>query len=170
MSDAFHAAQANANAEKLDRLVEAAQTSEMKSRSPDTLAEVVNKSTPDTNVYLPAAKVLDLYGDKIPSPKDGLLGLRPEQLDEARRSGADVTVPLGDFIARTEPSTYKALREDLRLQENGVSLSEAAKLKPPEAPPTGAVQEPLAEASAIRDQVKKSFYFSLCLKTLVRRE
>ena len=161
VSDALHIVQANTNAAKLDHLVETAQSAELRTRSPDSFADLVNNTSKNANVYIPAAKVLDLYANTQPGPKDGILGLRPEQLEEAARTGSDITMRVGDFVAKASPELYQGLRDDIRLQANGVSVNEAGKLKPPaETPPRmGSAPLPEAEAQAVRNQIKTSFYF-----------
>ncbi len=72
-----------------------------------------------------------LYGDKLPEPGDGLLGWVPgiaDKLDLARQTGADVEVPIADYVANIDPAVHKQLRDDTRIWPGGVTAREGADL------------------------------------------
>lgn len=124
-----------ANEEQLkliDEAVSEAQGSTTKERSPELFAQFVNQHMENSNIGISGAKVVELYGDRVPTPDDGLLGWVPniaDQLAVARETGADVNVPLGDWIARVDPQVSRELHDSMRVVKGGITKTEAAEFK-----------------------------------------
>ena len=138
---------AGANAKVLDKMeadLMAAQESLTRERSPELFQSFVDQHYKDTSIGISADKVLELYGDKVPSPDDGLLGWVDgigDKLAAARSMGEDIKIPLKDWIAKVDPSLAKALHDDIRMLPEGITATEAK--EPIE--PKEIVESPLAQ-------------------------
>lgn len=120
---------AKAGADALDGAVEAAQESKTKIRSPDMFEEFA-AAHGDSMVHLPAETVAELYAKegKVPAGGDGLLGFIPDlpaQMERGLETGGEISVPLSKYLANVDPSVHEGLREDVRLHDDGVTLTEA---------------------------------------------
>jgi len=125
--------------ELLDQKVTEAQGVPGRERAPELLRDFVNQHTQDATMGISGEAVIKLYGDKLPSADDGILGWVPnlkEQLDVARETGADITVPMADWITKVDPEVHKALHDDLRVVQGGITTREATELaaQPPPIP------------------------------------
>lgn len=124
-------AKAKQSAEDLAGLEEAeklAQGSATRERAPDAFADFIRQHT-DAKIGVNADMVRALYGDKVPAPDDGLLGFVPDlarKLEIAEATGGDVEIALADWLAKVEPEVSKALKDGVRVREDGVSAVEAA--------------------------------------------
>ena len=142
MMNRFHPevmkAGADANAAAVTALntnADAAQATNTIGRAPDFVRNFVAQHTEGAQIGIKGEAALALYGDKIPEAQDGLLGWAPniaEQLEVARETGADVSVPMADWITYASPEVRKALELDTRVHPNGVTANEAATALPPE--------------------------------------
>lgn len=121
----------------IDNLMDAltvSQKSSLRERNPQMYADLlrgVNKG----EIGIPSEIVRKLYGDTTPMPDDGLLGWVPgieDQLIGAEPVGADIHVPVADWLAHVEPDLAKQIREDIRVRQNGLTLREAQELPPVE--------------------------------------
>jgi hypothetical protein len=112
---------ANTGATHLDSLVQAAQDTKLKTRSPDALMEFIRNGTKEDIGISPTADPAALA--KIASP---------EAIQRAQETGADVHIPLSEYIAKVDPATHEALKDDVRFTPDGMTPREAA-----EAPPEG---------------------------------
>lgn len=125
--DQFRAKQ---NAEDLGLLKEAtseAQQSLTRERAPDLFKQFIDQHT-DAEIGVGGDAVAALYGDKLPTPDDGLLGWVPNiesKLALARASGDDVSIPLRDWLAHVEPEVMTALHDDIRVRQGGITAREA---------------------------------------------
>jgi hypothetical protein len=118
----------------LDDSVKTAQQFSMKDEAPGALAKFVEQQVQDTKMGVSGQRVLELYGDKVPAPDDGILGWVPDiakQLDVARDTGADVSVPMKDWIANVDPKVHKDLADDLRVVDGGITNNESKEGIPP---------------------------------------
>lgn len=113
--------------ELFTRVSEAAKTSEVAKRSPDTFAQVVATLTANTSiesVFVEPAK-LNAALQATGQSREQLARDLPEvakQLAEAERTGEDVEIPMGDFAAKVAGTElYPALRKSLRFRD-GFSL------------------------------------------------
>jgi len=125
--DAYRA-EANAkDVEALTDVVKDAQSSLVRERNPDLFRDFIRQHT-DAEIGISGDAVAVLYGDKLPLPDDGLLGWVPNiqsQLELARRSGDDISVPLADWVAKIEPDLMKVLVEDIRVRPGNITAREA---------------------------------------------
>ena len=74
------------------------------------------------------SRVLEMYGDKVPTLDDGVLGWVPDlaaQMEAAKDTGADISVPLSDYISKVDPAIHKELQDDLRVVPGGITNYEA---------------------------------------------
>lgn len=125
--DEIKSEQAKVDSDNLSEALKEAQKSATRERNPDMFAEFIRKHT-DGDIGVSADAVRALYGDKAPTPDDGILGWVPrlqEQLALAEASGGDVRIPIADWLARVEPDVAKQLQDHIRVRESGVSLEEA---------------------------------------------
>jgi len=140
--DDFRAKQ---NAEDVDALKEAtseAQQSLTRERAPDMFRGFIAQHT-DAEIGVSGDAVSALYGDKVPTPDDGLLGWVPgieDKLALARETGSDVSIPLADWLTHAEPEVMQALHDDLRVRPGGITANEVK-----------AESEAKAEEEAIRN-------------------
>lgn len=119
--------QNNADVKQLDDMVRDAQQSATRERDPDTYARFLRMRDEGTIAIDPEA-VGKLYGDKVPHGEDGLLGWEPSletQLATARATGADIEIPIANFLAKVDPEVYKALKDDIRVRPGGITKNEA---------------------------------------------
>lgn len=144
-------AQSNAQAlQQLDQSLADAQTSLTKERSPELFQQFVSQHFGDATIGIHGDAVNALYGDEVPSPGDGKLGFVPnlaEQLDLARATGADVHIPVSDWIGKVDPTLAKGLHDDIRMWPGGITAREAAEPIPPKV----TVDSPLAQVRASGD-------------------
>lgn len=128
--DKVKADQAKVEVDTLSEAVSVAQKSKLKERSEDMFADFI-RTHQDGTIGISADAVRELYGDKVPDAADGLLGWAPriaEQLEVALATGADVQVPVADWIARVDPAVEKQLKDFIRIRPEGINLDEVAKL------------------------------------------
>lgn len=135
--DAFRAKQ---NAEDVQGLIDAtqeAQQSLVRERSPELFRQFIAQHT-DAEVSIGGDVVAALYGDKLPTKDDGILGWVPgieDKLTLAKSAGDDVSIPLADWLTHIDPEVMKALHDDIRVRPNGITAREAATpAEPPVAP------------------------------------
>lgn len=125
--DAFRAERNAKNVESLAEVVADAQQSLVRERNPDLFRDFVARHT-DAEIGISGDAVAMLYGDKAPLPDDGILGWAPNiasQLELAKRSGDDVSIPLADWVAKVDPEVMKALQEDIRVRPGAITAREA---------------------------------------------
>jgi hypothetical protein len=142
-------AKAELNAKVLEQINEnltAAQSVLTKERDP-VLAEAYFKQHYETaSVGISGDRVLELYGDRVPTPDDGLLGWVSdlESQLEAARAGDDVHIPLSKWMTHVDPALAKELMPDMRVWPGGITEREA--MEPFEPKPV--VDSPMAQARA----------------------
>lgn len=110
----------------LDEVLSESTKSTTRERSQEAFATFV-RSHPEFNVHISADAVRRLYGDKEPSPEDGILGWVPgvvSDLRAAEAGGGDVTIPIADWLAKVEPEVAKELHDDIKLRPGGVTVNE----------------------------------------------
>ena len=99
-------------------------------RSPELFSKLVEQHYGNATISIDGNVAASLYGvDKVPTPDDGLLGWVPgiaDKLALARSTGADVEIPVKDWITHADPNTAKALEPDIRGWPGGVTAREAA--------------------------------------------
>lgn len=126
-------AQTKQDVKDLDDLTKESQASSTRERAPELFEDFV-KSHGDSSIGVSAEAVRKLYGDKLPTPDDNLLGSVPDlakQLEAAEQFGGDIQIPLSTWLAHVEPDVAKALHDDIRVRPGGMTLNET-KLEVPE--------------------------------------
>ena len=156
--DAYRAEQNAKDVQSLTEVVKDAQSSLTRERDPDLFRGFIAQHT-DAEVGISGNAVAMLYGDKVPHVDDGLLGWAPriaEQLELARQSGDDVSIPLADLVAKIEPDVLKVLTDDIRMRPNAITTNEMklskevlASTQPPPLPPIAEEVPTLRGASAL---------------------
>jgi hypothetical protein len=136
------AAKAQINATRLEIMeaaLEKAQATATGERSPEMLQASMRDAFADQSIGISADAVAKLYGDKPPTPDDGILGWVPDiaaQLEAARTTNSDVMIPMRDWLAHGVEDggeLHKALHDDLRMWPGGVTAREAGELGEPKA-------------------------------------
>ncbi len=144
------------NKEGVDALKDAtsaAQASLLRERNPDLFRQFIAQHT-NAEVGVSGEAVSVLYGDKIPAADDNLLGWVPgieAKLELAKTTGADVRVPLADWLAnKNAPELMTALHDDIRIRPNGITANEAKLASEATEPPPLPLPDdiPLTRASA----------------------
>lgn len=129
--DAFRAERNAKDVESLAEVVADAQQSLVRERNPDLFRDFIARHT-DAEIGIGGDAIVALYGDKRPLPDDGLLGWVPgieQQLNLARASGDDISVPLADWVAKVDPEVMKVLAEDIRVRPGAITAREATLTK-----------------------------------------
>lgn len=132
------ARQATRDAAFLERLNGAAADSATRERAPDAFARFVEQQangSPVETLYIPAAKVRELYQRvgldpfEITDDDDPVFGFLPDrrqQLEQGLATGGDVAVPLAQYISKLAGSDlHNALKDDIRVRPDGMTLREA---------------------------------------------
>lgn len=120
--------------EALTKAVDVASETKTKVRSPEMLAEF-GAAHGQELVHIPADKILDLYRKEgiTPAAGDGLFGFVPgigRKLMTAEETGAEVSIPVSDYIAHVDPTVHEGLRDVVRLHDDGVTKEEAKEFEP----------------------------------------
>lgn len=133
--DIMHARQAEANAAAFNNVMQAADKSKLAQRSPDAFSNFMQSQTdgsPAENIYIPGAKIRELYqsnGVDPTAPNDPLFGFvkdMPDQLRQSELTGGDVVIPTADYVANLAKKPLgMELRDDIRLSPDGMSLNQA---------------------------------------------
>jgi hypothetical protein len=116
----------------LDDALRTAAKSKTRERSPELFSNLVKQIVGNGKIEIDAEAVRKLYGEDIPEPEDGKLGWIPnlrQQLETAEVTGGSIEIPLSEWLARAEPEIAKALREDIRVRPQGMTLKEAEEIK-----------------------------------------
>lgn len=159
MIDQIKAERNRLELEQVDEAIAEAQNSTTRERSPELFQNFVRQHVADTQINISGIRLAELYGDRVPLPDDGLLGWVPDiehQLQVAKETGADVSVPLADWIARVDPAIAKELHDDLRVVKGGLTAREAA--EGALFPPRPIVDDPVA---ALRENASLEPLFSI---------
>lgn len=127
--------QAQRDVQTFNQLADGSAASKTRQRSPDAFQSFManqTNGTPAENVFVPAAKVMELYQSHnvVPGANDGLLGKAvpdiADQIAQAAPRGGDVVIPTSAYAARVAGTPVDAaLRPDIRVSQDGMSLNEA---------------------------------------------
>ena len=129
--DAVKAEQNVVDLKDLNEALKDVQLSATRERSPELFGEFLRQHT-DEKIGISVDAVLELYGDKVPHPEDGILGWIPgieRQLELAWATGGDIMVPVADWLARVDPSVAKALEDGTRVREGNLTKLDAEAAK-----------------------------------------
>lgn len=130
--DAVKLQENEAGVESLDQALATVQTSTTRERSPNTMADYLRMHT-QSSIGIEPDLIKALYGENAPHPDDGLLGWVPNlenQLILADLSGADVRIPVADWLAKVDPGVAKTLRDGIRIRPEGMTKLEGDKPMP----------------------------------------
>src|SRR5713226_8855592 len=120
--------QAREDIRALDGAMSEASKSATRERSPDLFADnFLRGPAGDRTIRINAEAIRSLYGDKQPTPDDGILGWVPgitESLPAAEAAGADIAVPWADYLAKTEPDVHKALHDHISIRDGVPTIDE----------------------------------------------
>src|SRR6266851_3920789 len=120
--------QAKEDIRALDGAMSESAKSATRERSADLFANnFLRGPTGDRTIRINEEAIRSLYGDKQPTPDDGILGWVPgitESLPAAEAAGADIVVPLADYLAKTEPDVHKALHDHISIRDGVPTLDE----------------------------------------------
>lgn len=123
-------AKAEAAGKAMDEAVAASLEGRTKERSKESYTDWVKANDVNGTVHIPGFVIKDMYekAGKVPIEGDGLLGFVPglaEKMTVANETGADVAIPKDKFVGHIDESTYEALKDEMRVDEKGVSRREA---------------------------------------------
>ncbi|MEE8240100.1 MAG: hypothetical protein V3R16_02430 [Nitrospirales bacterium] len=128
-------ATSRSRAARLDALVEAANSSELREQLPGNFADYVNEvaqeKAEDQNVYIDAGEFTTYFQAQGIDLKT-LESVIPEvmkQLPEALAAGRDLVIPMGDYLAHLGPQHHEGLKPNLRTGIAGVTPNETAALE-----------------------------------------
>lgn len=133
--------------EALDENLAAAQEMVTRERSPEHAKAFIAQHYGTSRLGISGDAVVELYGDRVPTPDDGLLGWVPDletQLEAARATGEDVHIPLVDWMTSVDPAVAKQLQPHIRVWPGGITEFEASEPSVPHNP----VDSPIAQARA----------------------
>ena len=109
----------------LDDIAAATAESKTAKRSPDAIADLVQKLGEDSGVeqvYLPAEAIMSyMQSDSYAGDLDAWRA----QIDEADATGGDLVLPVGELTRLAATPGWEALKSELRLSAGGMSLREA---------------------------------------------
>lgn len=115
--------------DKIQNALQEAQNSATRERDPELFRNFAQQHFADAQMGISADAVVRLYGDKLPSREDGILGWVPgieDKLEAAKTFGEDVHVPLADWVTYVDPQLAGDLKNDLRAWPGGITKNEAA--------------------------------------------
>jgi len=149
--DALDASRAESTVEQTDALAKAVQDSPVTERSPETAADHVSTVLADAGVeevFVPSDALLEVEdADQLVSD----LGVA-DQMEDAEAYGGDVRVGAREFAQHVlaNPERYQALREHVRLDAEGLTLTEAG-----EVTEADAVEEGTEAIAAAAEEVSR---------------
>jgi hypothetical protein len=120
------------NAKDIERLMDATKAAggvPERTTNPELYRQFIANHT-DAEIGISGDAVAALYGDKLPTPDDNLLGWVPgieAKVEAVRRTGDDVHIPLADWLTHIPdyPEVMKALHDDIRVRPEGITANEA---------------------------------------------
>ena len=146
--DKAHVEQAKLDADNLGDALKEITKSATRERSPQLAASFI-KGITDGEIGIKADAVRELYGDKVPTADDGILGFVPDiaaKLQRAEATGGDIQVSVADYLAKVEPEVHKELADHIRARPEGLTLEESKDLPKPE----GEAATPTEPVDAVR--------------------
>lgn len=155
--DQIHKVQSDIDLENLDNALAESQKSATRERSPEFFKDFL-RTHPEGSIQVSADAVRKLYGDKKPTPEDGLLGWVPnivQQLDSASVLGGRIEIPSAEFLTHMDPSVFRELK-DYIAKEDGLTKEEAKELgtKPAEAEEKADVLQSERKAAGLEPGLK----------------
>lgn len=157
--DAVHAAQADLDQANLTEALREVAGSATRERAPDLFQKFMAQHVGDQHIGVSGDAIRALYGEKLPEPGDGILGWVPriqEQLQASAATGADIQIPLADYLTRVEPETAKALSDFVRMRPEGMTPAEAKELVPAEEPAAQPAEAQTTATEPVVDAVRSA--------------
>lgn len=137
--DSMRAQQANSDTAVFQGLMDGAAASKVRGRSLTAFQSFLDqqaKGSPIENLYVPGARVQELYQSMgvQPGEGDGLLGtVAPDiahQLEQAGATGGDVVLPMSAYVAHLSGTPIsEALRMDVRVSPEAWTAREAVEFE-----------------------------------------
>lgn len=140
--------------EDLQKQVDKAETKEL---APEMMEKFL-KQKDGGNIEVPAEAVRKLYGEKEPTPGDGIFGDVPgivDQIKLAEMGGGDIVIPRAFWLTRVEKEVARALHDDMRVRPGSVTRNEETLYKDHTAAMAEAVKDIQKEAAVAGDVAKE---------------
>lgn len=150
--DQLHDFQLEEDLKAIDDAVAASAKTETRERSPELYNNFTRLGV-QGDIGISFEAIRKLYGDKLPTADDGILGWVPNLEERLRAAGeidGDVEVPLADYLARVDPEVNKALHDHLRIRGDGLTKAEVEEYKE-HAKVMADVETPVSEAAPEND-------------------
>lgn len=124
------AKQVEAQKEFYEQFGNTAKGAKLRERAPERMKqfiEAVTNGTPAENVYIPIQAVEQYMQGKNLDPVETMSVLGAlEQYEQAKKTGADIKVPLATWIEKTiETEHYQGLAKDIKFDAEGLTVNEA---------------------------------------------
>jgi hypothetical protein len=133
--DDMHKDRAKADAKAVQEAEREVDKSATLERSRDAVDALLSGPMEGRSFQISADAVRELYGDTPPEVGDGILG-DVENIGEQLRSvpsGHDIEIPASVWFTKVEKEVRDALRDDLRVRKDGITLNEAKEMDEHEA-------------------------------------
>lgn len=130
-TDAVHSAQAEKDIDNLSEAVKESQSALTRERAPEFYKNFIREHNTGS-IGISSEKVRELYGDKVPTPDDNILGWVPElrqQLEATAQTGGDISVPVADLLTHITPEVFNEIKDHIRVREDGVTIQEGKDLE-----------------------------------------
>jgi hypothetical protein len=132
--DTLKARQAEKEAEVFDDLMGEVFENQTRLRAPEIFKNLPAQFG-DKNIFISGEAVVEAYGQNAPEPGDGKLGFVPgiaEQYQSSLLTGADIVIPLADYVAFADKNFHANVKEEIRYRDGGMTLKEAKAFDPVE--------------------------------------
>jgi hypothetical protein len=119
--------------ERLDKLIEIMQNSELKLRNPEILKmhlqNLGEEYDMEENIYMPAEEANQILQELSLDQSQPELQAIYNQLPEALRIGGDVVIPIEDFAKHfTDAEVVEKIRDHVRMSATGLTKAEASEV------------------------------------------
>lgn len=141
--DKIKVEQSKLDIKALDNAFKEMQKTTTLERSPE-MAKLFAEIKDKTQIGIKSDAIQELYGDKPPSPDDGILGWLPDiasRLEEAKATGGDIEISLADALTKISPEVYDELHDHIRIRPSGLTVEEGKELGKREEPTKVLAQE-----------------------------
>jgi predicted GNAT family acetyltransferase len=131
-TDAIREHRSKDNLKALDEATKEIQSTQTNQLTPSLANDFAKQHVEDRSVYVSVDAVRKLYGDKPPTPEEGLLGWVDglgDQIAAHAETGGDVAIPLKDWLTKVDPEVAKVLHDDIRVTKDDVTVNEAKRYK-----------------------------------------
>ncbi len=111
----------------LPRLIQAAGSSKLRTRSPEAFKSAVEhlfKETPLETVMVPVEKLQTFFQSQGMDPQKTAEALGARNYSEALAAGTDVILPMADLLAKMKPEQVRELSQDMRFKHSELTPRE----------------------------------------------